>query len=303
MDTKKSEALFAHLCKRHPELNGERYRVISSSLQNLILVVGDRLVFRFPLTSDTSSMRLEQRMLPKLAEHVPLPIPQFTYASGRKDKIGYVGYPIIPGEPLGANRLGKLDNRQRLIAAKQIADFLTAMHTFTGDSMTRVDTHRFQAEWRKTWSSYYRAMELYVFPKLERRERLWIMHVFYRFLYPSNHFRFKPCLLHGDFKNDHIFHNPSTGRLTGIIDFGSLRMGDPAYDYHDICLAYGETFTRTVLDCYKGPSDPTFLDRITGFYAHIIRFSSMIRAVQRKDWNKFALRLAWLKEKARELDE
>ncbi|MDF2663439.1 MAG: aminoglycoside phosphotransferase [Paenibacillus sp.] len=303
MATMKAESLFARLCERHPELSGEQYRVFSSTLQNLVIVVGDRLVFRFPLTSDTTSLRLEQRMLPKLGTHVPLPIPQFRYASGRKDKLCYVGYPIIPGEPLGAKRLESLNERQRQTAAKQIAEFLSALHSFDGDSMTRVDTNRFRSEWRKNWSAYYRAMELYVFPRIERRERLWIMHVFYEFLYPSDHFRFMPCLLHGDFKNDHIFHDPATGKLTGIIDFGSLRMGDPAYDYHDICLSYGEPFTRTVLDYYKGPSDRTFLRRVTGFYAHIIRFSSLVRAVQRKDWDKFALRLEWLKGKARELDE
>lgn len=303
MGTKNPELLFAHLCDLHPELSGEPYRVVSSGHQNLVIVVGNRLVFRFPLTSDTSSLRLEQHMLPKLEKNVPLPVPQFRYASGRKDKIVYVGYPIIPGEPLGSKQLHSLDDRQRQNAAKQIADFLAALHTFTGDAMTRVDSTRFCSEWRKNWSGYYRAMELYVFPKIERRERLWITHVFYEFLFPSDHFRFKPCLIHGDFKNDHIFHDPSSGKITGIIDFGQLKMGDPAYDYHDLCLTYGESFTRTVFDFYEGPSDRTFFRRVTKFYAHILRFSSMLHAVQKKDWDKFALRLEWLKEKARELDD
>lgn len=303
MATNKAETLYEHLCRRHPELAGQRYRVVSSSMQNLAIVVGERIVFRFPLTSDTASLRLEQRMLPKLVNHLPLPIPQFRYASGRKDKIVYVGYPIIPGVPLEAERLDKLDELQQQAAAKQIADFLTALHTFTGDSMTRVDKQQFRAEWRKNWSGYYRALEQNVFPKIDRELRLWIMQVFFEFLYPSDHFRFQPCLLHGDFKNDHIFHDPKTGKLTGIIDFGSLRMGDPAFDFHDIVLSYGEPFTRSVLDRYQGPADRTFLRRITRFYAHILRFSSMIHSVQRKDWNKFALRVKWLKEKARESDD
>ncbi|MEF3307217.1 phosphotransferase family protein [Paenibacillus sp. GYB003] len=302
MGTNNAESLYAHLCKRHPELSGQRYRVLSSTLQNLAIVVGERLVFRFPLTPDTASIRLEQRVLPKLEKHVPLPIPHFKYASGRKDKIVYVGYPMIPGVPLESELLAKLDDRTRQTAAKRIADFLTAMHAFKGDSMTRVDPNRLRADWRKNWSAYYRAVELNVFPKIDRYLRLWIMQVFFEYLYPSDHFRFKPCLLHGDFKNDHIFHDPKTGKLTGIIDFGSLRMGDPAYDFHDLCLSYGEPFTRLVLDYYEGPADRTFMRRVTRFYAHIIRFSSMIRAVQRKDWNKFALRLEWLKEKARESD-
>lgn len=302
MGAMKAESLHARLCERYPELSGEPYRVVSSTLQNLAIVVGERLVFRFPLTSDDASLRLEQKILPKLAKHLPLPIPEFQYASGRKDKVAYVGYPMIPGIPLEKELLIKLDAGQRQMIAKQIAEFLTALHEFKGDSMTRVDTHQFRAEWRKTWSAYYRAVEMHVFPHLDRKLRLWIIQVFYDYLYPSENFRFKPCLLHGDFKNDHIFHDPKTGKLTGIIDFGSLRMGDPAYDYHDLCLSYGEPFTRMVLDHYRGPADATFLRRVTRFYAHIIRFSSMIRAVHRKDWNKFALRVEWLKEKERESD-
>lgn len=303
MGTKTAESLFAHLCRRHPELSGESWRVVSSSLQNIILIVGERLVFRFPLTSDTSSMKLEMRMLPKLERHLPLPIPQFRYTPGRKDKLCYVGYPIIAGEPLSAARLGQMQQQRRHIAAQQIADFLTALHGYDRDAMTRVDPKRFQADWRRGWAAYYRSVEQHVFPNIERKERLWIMHVFYEYLHPSDHFRFTPCLLHGDFKNDHIFHDPQTGRLTGIIDFGSLRMGDPAYDFHDLCLAYGEPFARAILELYKGPADRTFWRRVTRFYAHIIRFSSLVRSVQRKDWNKFALRLQWLKEKARELDD
>jgi aminoglycoside 2''-phosphotransferase len=303
MDSKHAGSLFSYLCKRHPELSGESYRVLSSSLQNMILIVGERLIFRFPLTSDLTSMRLEQRILPKLAKHVPLPIPQFQYVSGRKDKICYVVYPMIPGEPLEAEHLQRMGDRQRLAAAKQIAEFLTALHTFDGSSFTRVDSRELQTEWRKNWSGYYRALELHVFPKIGRKERLWIMTVFYKFLYPSEHFRFQPCLLHGDFKNDHIFCDPATGKLTGVIDFGNMRMGDPAYDFHDLCFTFGEPFMREVASFYRGPLDRTFLQRVTGFYTHILRLSSLYHSVLRKDWEKFARRLEWLKEKTRELDD
>ncbi|RKN85305.1 phosphotransferase family protein [Paenibacillus ginsengarvi] len=303
MGTMKAETLHAHLCDRHPELSGEPYRVLSSTMQNLVIVVGERLVFRFPLTSDHASLLLEMKLLPKLGKHLPLPVPDFLYTSGRKDKIVYVGYPMIPGIPLEKELLAKFDDSRKKAAARQIADFLTALHQFTGDSMTRVDPRGFRDEWRKTWSGYYRAMEQTVFPHLNRKQKLWIMQVFYDYLYPSGHFKFTPCLLHSDFKNDHIFHDPKTGKLTGVIDFGLLRMGDPAYDFHDLCLSYGETFTRMVLDHYGGPADRTFEQRITRFYAYILRFSSMLHAVQAKDWNKLALRMEWLNEKGREWDD
>lgn len=299
MGKTRADACVGALRKRYPELAGEPLRVVSSGHQNLIVVAGERLVFRFPLTSDLASLKLEQRLLPKLGRRLPLPVPQFRYESAPKDKIRFVGYPIIPGVPLEGEALNKLDPMRRQSVVRQIAGFLTAMHEFDDDPITRVDPKRFREEWRRNWGGYYRAVELEVFPKIGRRERLWVMEMFYSYLYPSDHFKFKPCLLHGDFKNDHIFHDPDTGKLTGVIDFGQLKMGDPAYDYHDLFLTYGEPFMRQVYDCYEGPKDKTFLGRVTDFYAHLLRLSSLLLAVRNKDREKFEKRYEWLKAKAR----
>ncbi|MEF3312871.1 aminoglycoside phosphotransferase family protein [Paenibacillus sp. GYB004] len=302
MGTLKAEKLIEFLREQHPELSKQTFRVISSGHQNLIIVVGERLIFRFPLTSDLTSLKLEERLLPQLGKRLPLPIPQFRYVLLSKQNIHYVGYPIIPGESLEAGKLNSLNEPTRRLFAKQIAEFLTSLHTFTGDPITRVDRRRFQAEWRRNWSGYYRAVELNVFPKIGKKERTWIMQVFDDYLYPSEHFKFTPSLIHGDFKNDHILYDPQAGRLTGVIDFGQMKMGDPSYDYHDLCISYGEPFARAVLNEYKGPADPTFLERCSAFYANILRFSSMIIAAQTKNESKFKLRHEWLKQKARDAD-
>ncbi|GAA3408552.1 phosphotransferase family protein [Paenibacillus hodogayensis] len=296
----KKEKLVAHLRAKYPELAAETFRIVDSGRQNLIIVVGERIVFRFPLTSDLSSLRLEQRILPQLAERLPLPIPKLLYSSEPAEPAVYVGYPLVPGQSLEGGKLAALDERTQEALARQIAGFLTALHLFDDDPITRVDTGSFQTSWRKNWGGYYRSLETLLFPRIGRREQLWIMEVFYRYLYPPGHFEFRPCLIHGDFKNDHILYDPAAGKLTGIIDFGQLKMGDPAYDYHDLCITYGEPFSRAVLRYYKGPSDPTFLSRCMTFYANLLKFSSMMGAVQNNDWVKFNNRLEWLKKQAKD---
>lgn len=299
-DALNKDALTAHLRSKYPELSADTFRVVSSGRQNLIIVVGERLVFRFPLTDDLASLRLEQRLLPKLENRLPLPIPQLRYRSDAADPFIYIGYPLVPGLSLEARRLRQLDDEAQRRIAGQIAGFLTALHAFADDPLTHVEPRRFQHDWRKNWCDYYRAVELYVFPRIGQREQIWIMDVFYRYLFPDAHFHFRPCLIHGDFKNDHILYDPDRGALTGIIDFGQLKMGDPSYDFHDLCISYGEPFARQVLADYKGPADRTLLSRCLTFYANVLKFSSMINAVQNGDRDKFNLRLKWLKKQAKD---
>jgi aminoglycoside 2''-phosphotransferase len=195
-----------------------------------------------------------------------------------------------------------MDQATKLRIAKQLAGFLTALHTFSYEPITKVNTSQFQDEWRRNWSGYYRAVESTVFPHIGRREKIWIMNLFYDYLYPIEHFKFQPCLIHGDFKNDHILFDPKEQKLTGIIDFGQMRMGDPSYDYHDLCITYGGKFAALVLNHYKGPNDKTFLRRCSGFYEHLLSLSSMINALQTGNKDKFNLRHEWLKQKAKQAE-
>ncbi|WP_164821216.1 phosphotransferase family protein [Paenibacillus koleovorans] len=295
------QACLRRLTEDHPELAGKPIRVVSSGHQNVVVVVDETYVFRFPRTEDLSSLRLEQRLLPKLGEVLPVGIPQFEFASGPKEKPVYVGYPILRGKTLERSVLESFSDATQLRLAQGIAGFLSALHQFQDDELvqcTNRDRRACRAEWRRNWSGYYRAVEQIVFPRLHTRERTWIMEVFHAYLYPEEHFEFRPCLIHGDFKNDHILVN-AQGRMTGVIDFGQLKIGDPSYDYHDLYLTYGEPFAELVYKLYTGPHDPTFLSRCKQFYTHIIRFSSLINSIQSGDKAKFERRLEWLRKMAR----
>ncbi len=300
MSLRTEKEYIKHIFDRHPELGNEDVQVISSGHQNLVLVIGQKWIFRFPLTRDTSSLEREQKLLPKLSKHLPLPIPSFQYSSRSRDKIVYVGYPIIQGTTLEKDIFQNLPAETQEKLAQDIAAFLTKLHTFTQDKIVKVNRNEFCSTWRKNWTGYYRALEMTVFPHIGTREQLWIMSIFHEYLVRNENFTFRPCLIHGDFKNDHIFVD-TKGRINGIIDFGQMKMGDPSYDYHDLFLTYGSTFAHLVFKHYQGPKDSTLLDRCRNFYAHVIRFSSLINAINNKDKEKWERRLRWLKEKAREV--
>jgi aminoglycoside phosphotransferase (APT) family kinase protein len=57
-------------------------------------------------------------------------------------------------------------------------------------------------------------------------------------------------LLHGDFNWDHILCDPKEGKITGIIDFGGMYIGDPVHDFIPLWLKYGDAFASEVLRHY-----------------------------------------------------
>ncbi|KAM3511873.1 hypothetical protein MY11210_004491 [Beauveria gryllotalpidicola] len=49
----------------------------------------------------------------------------------------------------------------------------------------------------------------------------------------------EPVFLHADLKGEHIFVDPDTGRLAGVIDWSDACVGDPAVDIHGLAISVG----------------------------------------------------------------
>ncbi|WP_304458593.1 aminoglycoside phosphotransferase family protein [Alicyclobacillus sendaiensis] len=58
------------------------------------------------------------------------------------------------------------------------------------------------------------------------------------------------ALLHGDLTHAHILYHPCVTEAIGIIDFGDVQFGDPAYDFAGLYWDYGPAFVQNVLDHY-----------------------------------------------------
>jgi len=57
-------------------------------------------------------------------------------------------------------------------------------------------------------------------------------------------------VLHRDLSPEHVLHDPSDGRITGILDFGDLALGDPARDFIFLREDHGEEMLAAVLRRY-----------------------------------------------------
>nr|WP_256123834.1 phosphotransferase [Paenibacillus chitinolyticus] len=73
---------------------------------------------------------------------------------------------------------------------------------------------------------------------------------------------------------------PASKRVSGILDFGSAGMGDPAVDYAALLASYGESFFRLVLD--KNPEALEMLSRII-FYKGTFALQEALFGVENED--------------------
>ena len=62
--------------------------------------------------------------------------------------------------------------------------------------------------------------------------------------YLQNTVEFQPVLRHGDFGPGNILFDPKKRSVSGVVDFGSVALGDPAVDIASLIgpFGYGETF-------------------------------------------------------------
>ncbi|WP_411504214.1 phosphotransferase family protein [Brevibacillus centrosporus] len=276
------EKLVTLIKTRYSVLSTESISVNESGWSNLVIIVGGRMVFRFPRTDSAKrTLQIEQRILPALRPTLPIPIPHFVYESSPTDEIPYVAYPLIQGDPLMPVTLRSILKFQQERLACQLGEFLTALHSFPLEKAfpTTLDS----SGTIKTWQRIHEKITRTAFPYMDPHLVAWTDHVFTDFLTDSNYFLFSPCLLHNDFKPDHILYNSRQKAISGVIDFGSMWAGDPAYDFVGLHSAYGKEFAAEVIRHYGAPIDHAFFKRINEFYLKVMSFWKLLYGIEAND--------------------
>lgn len=270
----------AAIRENFPGFTLERLVYLAEGWGNLALLANDRLIFRFPKRPDDAArLALETRLLPELAPRLPLAIPHFTFVSAPKSKrfpYLFVGYEMLPG-------LFQADWPEEFSAEdwwkQPLGDFLTALHAFPlqraaelGASFINfAGTTAPYHSWREAVEDFYTVVCRLVYPLLSEERQDGVAAYFEDFLDTPRFFEFEPALLHGDLSEDHVLGDPARRHLTGIIDFGDLCLGDPAYDV-----------SPAVLPFYRGKIGPAFAERRT-FYGKLGPFIAAVFGLAHAD--------------------
>lgn len=247
-----------------------------------VLIVNDALIFRFPrYVGGVEQLQTEVAILRGLKGWLTLTIPEpaYVHLSDQPPGDAFVGYRMLPGRPLWPHVVEDLGDPDAVAAlAQQLGAFLRTLHSVP--YAVAIDCELENADTRQSFRSFYKRVRQELFDWMRPRARERVTRLFTSYLEDEAHFAFEPVLRHGDFGGSNILHDPATHALTGIIDFGSAAVGDPAYDVAGLLASYGEEFVAEVAVGY--PQIEGFMDRVI-FYERTFALDEALFGVENDD--------------------
>ena len=208
------------LAARAPDLAGLSIAAVPGGWDNRSFRLGDRLVARLPSAPRyAASAEKEQRVLPLLAPHLPLPIPRLVASFGADAPFARPWSVLqwIEGETAAG-----LNDAEQLALAEDLARFLRTLHGLDAAAGPAPGEHSF---WRGGPLTTLDADMQWALPRLGPRTQaaaaLWRAAL-------SVPFVGRPHWLHGDLHPGNLLVRD--GRLAAVIDWGLAATGDPAAD-------------------------------------------------------------------------
>ncbi len=198
-------------------------RVASAGTDNAIYRLGGNMAVRLPRrNSSTGQVDKEELWLPKLAPHLPLaiPIPLVKGMPGEGYHWRWSVVPWMAGENATADRIGDLCE-----AAADMAGFIKAMQRIDPSGGPRPGRHNF-----------FRGVPLAVrdpgiraaIPEWDGVIDTGAVTSAWEAALRAPAWHGPPVWLHGDLSSGNLLVD--RGRLSAVIDFGCLGVGDPACD-------------------------------------------------------------------------
>lgn len=210
-------------------------------------VVNREWVFRFAHNQEGSEkIEREILILPKLAKSVSLKIPEIQYFThDPKTSLSIVGYRMIPGIQLSNELLQQLHHEKQENVARRLAEFLDGLHSYSTENMRQmgVPEYDYPAQFTEDIDKVCKL----VYPIIEHELRYFCEQIIHEHL-ESGYLEYKSALLHDDLSQWHIFFDPSSNELTGIIDFSDMIIGDPIQDLMYLYDNYGINFVKILLE-------------------------------------------------------
>lgn len=164
---------------------------------------------------------------------------------------------MIQGKFMTKEIYEKFSKEEKTKFINQISEFLNILHS--------IDINKFELDFIDPVSNYkmrYEEFKKICFKYFTDEEKQATINLFENYFSDKNMTNYKPTVIHGDLSEDHII---ITNDGIGIIDFGDVRIFDPAYDFIWAYL-YDEKLFDKIYKNYKINKDDFFKYRIKEFY-------------------------------------
>ena len=245
--------------KKISDFDDRKVQIFDDGWDFAVIVVDAKVAFRFPRRENYArKLPIEVKFLELFAGKSPVRVPRLKHLKDETTGIPYVWYDFIPGVRFTKNISDTFSKDELFMIAKQLGIFLTAVHSFSVEKAKQLGVQ--QIDSFDSWQKRLTKIKKDVFPHIDENEQQWIITLFKNFLKIIAEVPIKSVLTHSDIMPEHIIVDPEVHTLSGIIDFGDIEIGDPAYDF-TFLAGYGENFLDECYRSYGLPRDEMFEKR------------------------------------------
>lgn len=234
------------LREQHPDLAGLSIREVAGGWGNQMWRLGDELAVRVQRMDPTPELQLkERRWLPVLAPRLPLPVPTPVRCGEPSHRFPkhWTVMTWVPGEPLDHGSITRGAH-----AADALAGFLRALHVEApAEAPIGVD---FGAHPKNCIEGFENFFQIVAADDIAADTRaVWDDAV------ASPEWDGPPMWVHGDLHPANVVG--SDGTFSGIVDFGALFAGDPAWDLAAAWLLLPAGMAERFFDRYARADEAT----------------------------------------------
>lgn len=223
---------------------------IDEGWTHLVLEVNGKWIFRFVRDPSNTQLAVEQAFLPLLKDHSPVPIPEILYSGA-----DFIAYEKIEGVKFSESVFLSLGRRERTSYAAALGDFLSSLHAVPFE-------HRYLNAapfgggdfWEELWPA--------AAPRLRSDIRKQAEGYFRQALSRIASAAYPTVVAHSDFGTGNVLIDTAGSKLTGVIDFGDISLGDPAADFATFYRRFGKRFAEDVVQAYRLPLGEDFWTRV-----------------------------------------
>lgn len=237
------------------EFKDQKIEPFAQGWDNEAFLVGAEIVFRFPRRKIAANLiEREIRILPILAPHLPTRITKSEWLGKETSAYPFVwaGYRKIEGAPA---ILHTLKGRAGEALADSLASFLRNLHSIPVDEPTRAWAPGDEIERTNLKRRLPKLIErLERLPDVDAEKLIRIAEEL-SLTEPSSH---APVWVHGDLHPSHVLVDE--GRLSGVIDWGDVHLGDHALDLSIAYTLLDRDLSERFFQTY-GPVDDDTLAR------------------------------------------
>jgi aminoglycoside 2''-phosphotransferase len=147
--------------------------------------------------------------------------------------------------------------------ADQIAEFINEIRSFKVEQAKEFNIQ--ENNFYQDYLEIFQEVQETVYPIINKEMEVYISSRFTSFLENKDYFLSTPNLLHSDLSLDHLLFDNKRQELTGIIDFGDMRVGDSDYEYVYLLEECGKEFTIKVMERRKEENIQFKLEKVSYF--------------------------------------